>query len=207
MKLFFFFSFSFFFFSLFSLFSYSRTFSSDIFPRYLQPPNRWMHAELDSPELLAICLKQVRGLNKVRLIDAHFLWTEPHSKRLRIKLTVQKEVYFPFLMKLLCLRLTSVITNFTRIIFMFLYLPLILSLYFFFFFLIGFRKVYPGLILQQSFEIEFVVVWTQSPEVAASFTAHTWKAAVQVRQKVFLLTCILLFLLLLLLLLFCLSMN
>ncbi|CAM9234737.1 unnamed protein product, partial [Lampetra fluviatilis] len=28
----------------------------------------------------------------VRLIDAGFIWTEPHSKRIRVKLTIQKEV-------------------------------------------------------------------------------------------------------------------
>ena len=29
---------------------------------------------------------------KVRLIDAGFIWTEPHSKRIKLKLTIQKEV-------------------------------------------------------------------------------------------------------------------
>lgn len=61
--------------------------------RYLNPPNTWVIAELESRELLAICLKKLRGLKSVRLIDAHFVWTEPHSKRLRVKLTVQKEVF------------------------------------------------------------------------------------------------------------------
>jgi nonsense-mediated mRNA decay protein 3 len=42
---------------------------------------------------MALCLKRVKGLNKVRLVDASFLWTEPHSKRIKIKLTVQKEVF------------------------------------------------------------------------------------------------------------------
>ncbi|KAI9328491.1 NMD3-domain-containing protein, partial [Zopfochytrium polystomum] len=42
--------------------------------RYLQPPNIW--------ELLTICLKKLKsGLAKVRLVDAGFIWTEPHSKR------------------------------------------------------------------------------------------------------------------------------
>lgn len=31
-------------------------------------------------------------LSKVRLIDAGFVWTEPHSKRIKLKLTIQKEV-------------------------------------------------------------------------------------------------------------------
>ena len=29
---------------------------------------------------------------KVRLVDAGFVWTEPHSKRIKVKLTIQKEV-------------------------------------------------------------------------------------------------------------------
>lgn len=31
-------------------------------------------------------------LLKVRLVDAGFVWTEHHSKRLKVKLTIQKEV-------------------------------------------------------------------------------------------------------------------
>jgi nonsense-mediated mRNA decay protein 3 len=32
-------------------------------------------------------------MQKTRLIDAAFVWTEPHSKRVKIKLTIQKEVF------------------------------------------------------------------------------------------------------------------
>ena len=35
-----------------------------------------------------MCAKQVH------LIDASFVWTEPHSKRIKVKLIVQKEVIF-----------------------------------------------------------------------------------------------------------------
>ncbi|CAG8499045.1 5817_t:CDS:2 [Funneliformis mosseae] len=62
--------------------------------RYLQPPNIWVLAALESRELLALCLKKLKGLNKVRLIDAGFIWTEPHSKRIKVKLTIQKEVFY-----------------------------------------------------------------------------------------------------------------
>lgn len=58
--------------------------------RYLRPP--WVHLQLESPELLSLCLKQMKGLKRVKLIDATFLWTEPHSKRLKVKVTVQKEI-------------------------------------------------------------------------------------------------------------------
>eukprot|EP00922_Rhytidocystis_sp_ex-Travisia-forbesii_P025144 GHVS01036934.1.p1 GENE.GHVS01036934.1~~GHVS01036934.1.p1 ORF type:complete len:599 (+),score=46.58 GHVS01036934.1:194-1990(+) len=57
--------------------------------RYLH--NRWMACDDESPHLLALCLKKIRGLNHVKLVDASFIWTEPHSRRLRIKLSVQKE--------------------------------------------------------------------------------------------------------------------
>ena len=55
----------------------------------------WAKAELESRELLAICLKRLKGLtgkDKPKLVDAQFLYTEAHSKRLKVKLTVQKEV-------------------------------------------------------------------------------------------------------------------
>ncbi|XP_031837642.1 60S ribosomal export protein NMD3 [Nomia melanderi] len=60
--------------------------------RYLQPPAEWIHAALESKELLTLCLKKLKGLNRVKLIDAGFVWTEPHSMRLKVKLTVQAEV-------------------------------------------------------------------------------------------------------------------
>jgi len=65
--------------------------------RYLQPPNSWMKAALESRQLLALCLKRIKGLNKVNLVDAGFIWTEPHSKRVKVKLVIQKEVNGAFL--------------------------------------------------------------------------------------------------------------
>ena len=47
---------------------------------------------------MALCLSNVSGLKsgktgqKVRLVDAGWIWTEPHSMRLKVRLTVQKEV-------------------------------------------------------------------------------------------------------------------
>jgi nonsense-mediated mRNA decay protein 3 len=58
-----------------------------------------MACDLESRELMTLCLKNVNGLNKnassedkVRLVDAGWVWTEPHSMRLKVRLTVQKEV-------------------------------------------------------------------------------------------------------------------
>lgn len=60
--------------------------------RYLQPPKHWVKADPESKELLTFCIKRIKGLAKVKLVDAGFLWTEPHSKRLKVKLAVQAEV-------------------------------------------------------------------------------------------------------------------
>ncbi|QRV90642.1 60S ribosomal export protein NMD3 [Ceratobasidium sp. AG-Ba] len=103
--------------------------------RFLSPPATWTIAQPESRELLAICLKKLKGLNKVRLIDAGFIWTEPHSKRIKVKLTIQKEVF------------TSTI-------------------------------------LQQIFEVEYVVIYGQCPDCTRLAAKNTWKAMVQVRQKV-----------------------
>ena len=46
------------------------------------------------------------------------------------------------------------------------------------------QEVFEGTILQQTFEVEYVVNYHQCPECAKSFTANTWRAVVQVRQKV-----------------------
>ncbi|KAK6129370.1 hypothetical protein DH2020_036886 [Rehmannia glutinosa] len=59
---------------------------------YLQPPRTWLKAQLESKELLTFCVKRLKNLNTVRLIHAEFIWTEPHSKRIKVKLKVQKEV-------------------------------------------------------------------------------------------------------------------
>ncbi|PCH39171.1 NMD3-domain-containing protein [Wolfiporia cocos MD-104 SS10] len=103
--------------------------------RFLSPPSTWAIVQPESQELLAICLRKLKGLAKVRLTDAHFIWTEPHSKRLRVSLTIQKEV------------LTATI-------------------------------------LEQTFEIEYLVQYGQCPDCTRLAAKNTWKALVQVRQKV-----------------------
>ncbi|KAL0082281.1 NMD3 family-domain-containing protein [Phycomyces blakesleeanus] len=103
--------------------------------RYLQPPGIWVTAQLESRELLTLCLKKLKGLTKVRLIDAGFIWTEPHSRRIKVKLTIQKEVF-------------------------------------------------ANTILQQIFEVEYIVSTQQCDECTRLAAQNTWKAAVQVRQKV-----------------------
>ncbi|KAI9220967.1 NMD3 family-domain-containing protein [Blastocladiella britannica] len=103
--------------------------------RYLQPPTAWVKAELESRELLALLVKRLRGLSKVRLVDAGFVWTEPHSKRIKVKLTIQKEVF-------------------------------------------------ANTILQQVFIVEYVVASQQCDSCMRIMAENTWRASVQVRQKV-----------------------
>ncbi|KAJ5585018.1 60S ribosomal export protein NMD3 [Penicillium hispanicum] len=103
--------------------------------RWLQPPNSWVVAMPESKELLAVCLRKLRGLSKVRIIDASFIWTEPHSRRVKVKITIQQEAF-------------------------------------------------QGTIIQQTFEVEYVVAYQQCPDCKKSFTHHTWRASVQIRQAV-----------------------
>jgi nonsense-mediated mRNA decay protein 3 len=90
---------------------------------------------------MALCLSHVSGLRAhknaqtVRLVDASWIWTEPHSMRLKVRLTVQREVQ-------------------------------------------------AGTILQQSFTVTFVVRNQQCIECQAEFRQGSWKALVQVRQRV-----------------------
>ncbi|KAF6172650.1 hypothetical protein GIB67_041973 [Kingdonia uniflora] len=62
------------------------------YDRYLQPPRTWIPCQLESRELLTFCIKRLNLNNKVRLADAEFIWTEPHSKRIKVKVKVRKEV-------------------------------------------------------------------------------------------------------------------
>jgi nonsense-mediated mRNA decay protein 3 len=103
--------------------------------RFLLPPTTWISAAPESRELLALCLKRLPGLHKVRIVDAAFVWTEPHSRRIRVRITVQDSVG-------------------------------------------------EGVLLQQSFEVVYVVATQQCSECSKSFTHHAWRACVQVRQKV-----------------------
>lgn len=57
---------------------------------YNKPP--YIYCERESKELLSLCLKRIKELNHFKLNDATFIWTEPHSRRIRLRLTLQQEV-------------------------------------------------------------------------------------------------------------------
>jgi len=69
--------------------------------RFLGPP--WQSIALESKELMVLCLRKVTGLNRMKVVDATWIWTEPHSMRLKIKLTVQKEIMNGAVMQQCCL--------------------------------------------------------------------------------------------------------
>ena len=58
--------------------------------RFKKPP--WMKVERESQDMMNLCLSKIKGLNKVQVIDSSFVWTEPHSKEIKIKITIQKEL-------------------------------------------------------------------------------------------------------------------
>ena len=46
------------------------------------------------------------------------------------------------------------------------------------------QEAFQGTVLQQTFDVEFVQQYKQCPDCAKSYTHNTWRACVQVRQKV-----------------------
>jgi nonsense-mediated mRNA decay protein 3 len=65
----------------------------------------WEYAEHESPQLLSICLKHIPALQNqaassthydsngpLHLVDANWIWTEPHCMRYKLRLTVRADV-------------------------------------------------------------------------------------------------------------------
>lgn len=60
--------------------------------RWLRPGGGWAIAEWESRELLAICLKSIKGIGKdLQLVNASFIWTVQSSKEIKVKLELQQE--------------------------------------------------------------------------------------------------------------------
>ena len=103
--------------------------------RYEKHQGGYVECELESRDLLALCLRKIPQLKRnVKLTDAAFVWTEPHSRRVKMKLTIQKAV-------------------------------------------IG------GLLMEQTFVVEFVVRGKTCEDCVRSEQTGVWTAAVQVRQR------------------------
>ncbi|GMH80084.1 hypothetical protein TL16_g08396 [Triparma laevis f. inornata] len=71
--------------------------------RYEGNGNRFVNCGIESPELMTLCLQSIPALSKnhgqvsdtqsgvksLSLVDSSWVWTEPHSKRLKIRVTVK----------------------------------------------------------------------------------------------------------------------
>ena len=59
--------------------------------RFLRPP--YVKIERDSADMMKLCLSRIKSYDKkVKIIDSNFIYTEPHSKIIKIKISIQKEV-------------------------------------------------------------------------------------------------------------------
>jgi NMD protein affecting ribosome stability and mRNA decay len=62
--------------------------------RYENYKGIFLEAEWESAMLLAICLKKFAPhLKRVSVVDAGFVYTEPHSRRIRVKIVVLREAF------------------------------------------------------------------------------------------------------------------
>ncbi|KAG7343997.1 NMD3 family protein [Nitzschia inconspicua] len=67
--------------------------------RFARTETHYEYCEPESPRLLSICLKHIQVLNKkghtsnqLQVVDASWIWTEPHSMRLKLRVTVRTEI-------------------------------------------------------------------------------------------------------------------
>lgn len=96
--------------------------------------NHWKMIELESADLMTLCLKTIKGLKNVKIVDSSFIWQEPNCKVVKVKIQIQREC--------------------------------------------------EGVTLEKGMIITYRLNSKQCPDCAKSFTPHTWKAQVQLRQRV-----------------------
>ena len=59
--------------------------------RFLRPP--FVKIERESQDMMQLCLSRIKSYDKkVKIIDSNFIYTEPHSKIIKIKITLEKEI-------------------------------------------------------------------------------------------------------------------
>lgn len=152
-----------------------------------------MQAEWESRQLMSILLSKI-PLRHVTLVDAGFIWTESHSMRIKVKLTIQKEVRAGVATQGLLSKKTNarplhpaarpwpaVLCDWQRgLAFRFVphltWPPRRLPC--------APLQVMNRIQLRHTFPVEFVIAGQQCEDCARSFTEHTWRAIVQVRQRV-----------------------
>jgi nonsense-mediated mRNA decay protein 3 len=67
--------------------------------QYARTDTVYEYCDPESPQLLSICLKHIPGFiqtkstqTKLQIVDALWVWTEPHSMRLKVRVTVRAEM-------------------------------------------------------------------------------------------------------------------
>ncbi len=67
--------------------------------RYARTETVFENCDVESPQLLSICLKHIPGFIqtkssqvKLHIVDAIWVWTEPHCMRLKVRVTVRAEM-------------------------------------------------------------------------------------------------------------------
>ena len=59
--------------------------------RFLRPP--YVKIDRESSDMMKLCLSRIKSYDKkVKIIDSNFIYTEPHSKIIKIKVTLEKEI-------------------------------------------------------------------------------------------------------------------
>ena len=59
--------------------------------RFLRPP--YVKISRESTDMMNLCLSRIKSYDKkVKIIDSNFIYTEPHSKIIKIKVTMEKEI-------------------------------------------------------------------------------------------------------------------
>ena len=59
--------------------------------RFLRPP--YVKISRESTDMMNLCLSRIKSYDKkVKIIDSNFIYTEPHSKIIKIKITMEKEI-------------------------------------------------------------------------------------------------------------------
>eukprot|EP01038_Epipyxis_sp_PR26KG_P006742 gene6742-9237_t len=62
--------------------------------RWQTKQDTWVHHEMESSGLLGACLKKIIGFQKpdTKVVDAKWIWTEPHCKRMKISVNIERAV-------------------------------------------------------------------------------------------------------------------
>ncbi|KAL8448136.1 hypothetical protein Emed_003949 [Eimeria media] len=61
--------------------------------RFKDAQGKWLPCEIESRELLALCLKKIRGLKSLaKIVDCRWVFTEAHSNKLILRITARADV-------------------------------------------------------------------------------------------------------------------